>query len=127
MLGTKRYAHARAGETVGLSGVEATYDKYLNGGFDRRRVRVDSMGRVVGQLQRGALHSLPTLQLSIDARIQRAADKAVRDGIALARANGHSDAQAGPAVVMGPPTRAIYPRSGYPTSNPVARAHHPVY
>ena len=53
MLGTQRYAHARAGETVGLSGVEAKYDKYLNGGFDRARVRVDSMGRVVGQLQRG--------------------------------------------------------------------------
>jgi penicillin-binding protein 2 len=127
MLGTKRYAHARAGETVGISGVEAQYDKYLNGGFDRARVRVDSMGRVVGQLQRRTGPALPTLQLTIDARIQRAADKAVRDGIALARANGHADAQAGAAVVMNPQTGAIYALSSYPTYNQVAAAHDPQY
>ena len=127
MLGTKRYAHARAGETVGVSGVEAQYDKYLNGGFDRARVRVDSMGRVVGQLQRTTGPALPTLQLTIDARIQRAADKAVRDGIALARANGHSDAQAGAAVVMNPWTGAIYALSSYPTYNQVAAAKNPQY
>jgi penicillin-binding protein 2 len=127
MLGTKRYAHARAGETVGISGVEAQYDTYLNSGFDRARVRVDSMGRVVGQLQRSTGRVPPTLQLTIDARLQRAADKAVRDGIALARANGHGDAQAGAAVVMNPRTGAIYALSSYPTYNQVAAAHDPQY
>ena len=127
MLGTKRYAHARPGETVGISGVEAAYDRYLNGGFDRARVRVDSMGRVVGQLQRGTVHSLPTLQLTIDARLQRAADKAVRDGIALAQHNGHSDANAGAAVVMNPRTGAVLALSSYPTYNQVAAARDPHY
>ena len=127
MIGTKLYAHAQAGETVGVSGVEATYDRFLNGGFDRARVRVDSMGRVVGALQRGTLHSLPTLQLTIDARLQRAADKAVRDGIALARANGHSDANAGAAVVMNPWTGAVYALSSYPAFNQVAAARDPQY
>jgi penicillin-binding protein 2 len=127
MLGTKRYAHAQPGETVGTSGVEATYDRFLNGGFDRARVRVDSLGRVVGRLQHGTLHALPTLQLTIDARIQRAADKAVLDGIALARANGHSDAQAGAAVVMNPWTGAIYALVSYPTYNQVAAAQDPPY
>src|SRR5439155_20418673 len=51
MLATPRYAHAKAGQIVGVSGVEAYYDRLLNGGFDHARVRVDSMGRVVGQLQ----------------------------------------------------------------------------
>ena len=127
MLGTARYAHARAGETVGVSGIEATYDRYLNGGFDRARVRVDSMGRVVGALQHGALHALPTLQLTIDARLQRAADKAVRDGIALARANGHADAQAGAAVVMNPWTGAVYALASYPSYNQVAAARNSQY
>jgi penicillin-binding protein 2 len=128
MLGTKRYAHARPGETVGVSGVEAQYDRYLNGGFVHARVRVDSLGRVVGQLQRGTGHPLlPTLQLTIDARIQRAADKAVRDGIALARKNGHADAQAGAAVVMNPWTGAIYALASYPTFNQVAAARDPKY
>jgi penicillin-binding protein 2 len=85
------------------------------------------MGRVVGQLQHGAVHGLPTLQLTIDARLQRAADKAVKDGIALARANGHSDAQAGAAVVMNPYTGAIYALSSYPTFNQVAAAQNPAY
>jgi penicillin-binding protein 2 len=127
MLGTRLYAHAQPGETVGTSGVEATYDRFLNGGFDRARVRVDSQGRVVGRLQHGTLHALPTLQLTIDARIQRAADKAVLDGIALARANGHSDAQAGAAVVMNPRTGAIYALASYPTYNQVAAAQDAPY
>jgi penicillin-binding protein 2 len=127
MLGTTLYPQAKAGETVGVSGVEAEYDRYLNGGFDHARVRVDSMGRVVGQLQHGTIHGLPTLQLTIDARLQRAADKAVKDGIALARANGHSDAQAGAAVVMNPYTGAIYALSSYPTFNQVAAARNPTY
>ena len=127
MLRTTRYAHAQAGETVGVTGVEAAYDRFLNGGFDRARVRVDSMGRVVGQLQRGTVHSLPTLQLTIDARLQRAADKAVRDGIALAQKNGHTDANAGAAVVMNPKTGAVLALSSYPTYNQVAAANNPKY
>jgi penicillin-binding protein 2 len=127
MLGTSLYPKAKPGETVGVSGVEARYDRYLNGGFDHARVRVDSMGRVVGQLQHGAIHGLPTLQLTIDAQLQRAADKAVKDGIALARANGHADAQAGAAVVMNPYTGAIYALSSYPTFNQVAAADNPAY
>ncbi len=127
MLGTKRYAKARPGQTVGVSGVEAEYDRYLNGGFDRARVRVDSMGRVVGTLHRGTLHALPKLQLTIDARIQRAADKAVKDGIGLAHANGHADANAGAAVVMNARTGAIYALSSYPTFNQVAAANSPKY
>ncbi len=107
-LGLPRYKHARPGVIVGQSGVEAVYDSLLNPGFLRAHVRVDSMGRIAGPLERlGSLRSLPTLQLTIDARLQRAADKAVHDSIALAHANGHSDAQAGAAVVMNPHTGAI--------------------
>ena len=51
MLASPRYAHAKPGETVGMSGVEATYDRILNGGFDRAHLRVDSLGRVVGPLE----------------------------------------------------------------------------
>jgi penicillin-binding protein 2 len=128
MLSSPRYEHAQAGETVGVSGVEAEYDKYLNGGFDHARLRVDSMGRVVGPL----LHtttgkSPPTLQLTIDARIQRATDKALQHGIALARANSHGDAGAAAAVVMNPWTGAVVALASTPTYNQVAAAHDPRY
>ncbi len=128
MLASPRYAHAKAGQTVGVSGVEAQYDRYLNGGFDRQQLRVDSLGRVVGPLQRTTTgKSLPTLQLTIDARVQRAADKAIQHGIALARANGHRDAGAAAAVVMNPWTGAVIALASTPTYNQVAAAHDPQY
>jgi penicillin-binding protein 2 len=126
MLGTSRYEHAKPGEIVGVSGVEATYDKVLNGGFDRARVRVDSMGRVTGPLQHGRLKDLPTLQLTIDAKLQRAATKAVRDGIADAIAAGHHPT-GGSAVVLDPYTGAILALASSPTYNQVAAAHNPAY
>jgi penicillin-binding protein 2 len=126
-LDTPRYAHARPGVIVGQSGIEAAYDALLNPGFLRSRVRVDSMGRIAGPLQTSIIRSLPTLQLTIDARIQRAAEKAVRDSIALARRNGHSDAEAGAAVVMNPWTGAIYALVSVPNYNQVAAANNPAY
>jgi penicillin-binding protein 2 len=126
MLGTPRYKHAKAGEIVGVSGVEAIYDRLLNGGFDKARVRVDSMGRVTGPLQHGRIKDLPTLQLTIDAKLQRAATKAVRDGIADAVAAGHHPT-GGSAVAIDPYTGAILAMASYPTYNQVAAAHNPTY
>jgi penicillin-binding protein 2 len=128
LLKSPHYAHAKPGETVGVSGIEATYDRILNGGFKRAHLRVDSRGRVVGPLEYSAAgKALPTLQLTIDARVQRAAEKAIAKGIALAHANGHSDANAAAAVVMNPWTGAVYALASYPTYNQVAAAHDPKY
>ena len=128
LLKSPRYAHAKPGETVGVSGIEATYDRVLNGGFKRAHLRVDSRGRVVGPLEYSpAGKALPTLQLTIDARVQRAAEKAIAHGVALARANGHADANAAAAVVMNPWTGAVYALASYPTYNQVAAAHDPKY
>ena len=126
-LQTNRYKHARPGVVVGQSGVEAVYDSLLNPGFLRAHLRVDSMGRIAGPLQRGNLRSLPTLQLTIDAQLQRAAVKAVHDGIALAHTNGHGDAAAGAAVVMNPHTGAIYALASVPGYNQAAAANNAAY
>jgi penicillin-binding protein 2 len=122
------YSHAKPGEVVGTSGVEADYDRILNGGFQRARVRVDSRGRIVGPLRPVASRAIPpTLRLTVDARIQRAAERALRDGIALAHANGHMDASAGAAVVMNPRTGGLYALASYPDYNQVLAAHDPSY
>jgi penicillin-binding protein 2 len=120
------YKHARAGAVVGQSGVEATYDSLLNPGLPPARLRVDSMGRIAGPLQRTDVHSLPTLQLTIDMRLQRAALKAVQDGIALARQNGRNPT-GGSAVVMNPSTGAIYALVSSPDYNEVRAARDPAY
>ena len=126
MLAEPRYAHAKAGEIVGVSGVEAYYDRQLNGGFDRARVRVDSMGRVVGPLQKASPKSLPTLRLTIDARLQRAAEKAVRDGIADGIASGHHPT-GGSVIAMDPWTGAILAMASYPTYDQVEATQNPKY
>jgi penicillin-binding protein 2 len=67
------------------------------------------------------------LQLTIDANLQRVAEKAIRDGIALARANGHYDAAAGAAVAIDPRTGALLALASYPTFNEIAAADDPSY
>ena len=126
MLGTSRYAHAKAGEIVGVSGVEAFYDNLLNGGFERSRVRVDSMGRVVGPLVHRHAKDPPTLRLTIDARLQRIAQKAVADGMADAVAAGHHPT-GGSAVVINPWTGGILALASAPTYNQLAAARNTKY
>jgi len=125
-LGTKRYAHAKAGELVGQSGVEATYDSVLNAGFVPARVRVDSLGRIAGPLEVPKGRQLPTLKLTIDARLQRAATAAVEHGVQLAHQLGNPS-PGGSAVVMNPWTGGIYALASVPTYNQVAAANNPSY
>src|SRR5205814_572379 len=87
-----------------------------NTGFEHSRVRVDSMGRVVGPLVHGKPKAPPTLRLTIDARLQRVAQKAVRDGMADAVAAGHHPT-GGSAVVINPWTGAILALASEPTYN----------
>ncbi|HYZ79204.1 MAG TPA: penicillin-binding transpeptidase domain-containing protein [Gaiellaceae bacterium] len=127
-LHDRRYPRAKPGEIVGQSGVEAIYDRWLNGGLVRNRVAVDSLGRAVGPLRPlSVVQPRRGLQLTIDAKLQRVAERAIRDGIALAQANGRYDARAGAAVVMNPHTGAILALASYPTFNQLAAANDPDY
>jgi penicillin-binding protein 2 len=127
-LHERAYRHARAGQIVGQSGVEAAYDRLLNGGLARARVPVDAQGTVVGPLQWIPRHQADrALQLTINAHLQQVAEQAIRDGIALAHGNGHYDAQAGAAVVMNPWNGAIYALASYPNFNEAAASHNPRY
>jgi penicillin-binding protein 2 len=125
-LGLKRYRHASAGEVVGQSGIEAHYDALLNPGFVRARVRVDSVGRIAGRLEVPRGKSLPTLRLTIDAQLQRAAEKAVEDGMRFARLAGHRPT-GGSAVVINPWTGGIYALASAPTYNQLLAANDPAY
>ena len=125
-LGTARYRTAKAGEVVGQTGVEAFYDAILNPGFVPAHVRVDSLGRIAGPLEVPKGKQLPTLKLTIDARIQRAAQNAVAHGMQLSAGLGYHPT-GGSAVVINPWTGAIYAIASVPTYNQVAAANDPSY
>ncbi len=110
------YKNAQAGEVVGQSGVEAAYDSILNPGFLKAKIPVDSLGRIAGLLRIPTQKKPPTLQLSIDERLQRAAEKAVQDGMTDARAAGYHPT-GGSAIAMDPYTGAIKAIATYPTFN----------
>ncbi|MDQ3778728.1 MAG: penicillin-binding protein 2 [Actinomycetota bacterium] len=115
-LRTRRY---RSGDTVGQSGVEAAYDRFLRGRAGFSELRVDSAGRPRSKVK-PSLQPLPglALRLTIDAKLQRAAEDAIAYGIELARENDSWAANAGAAVALDPKTGAIRAMASYPTFDP---------
>jgi penicillin-binding protein 2 len=127
-LHQRRYRGAQLGQFVGQSGVEATYERILDAGMLTAHVPVDARGNVVGPMRTLPMRRTPrSLELTIDARLQRAAEQAIRDGIALAHRAGHEDAHAGAAIVMNPWDGSIYALASYPSFNQAAAAHNPRY
>ena len=107
-----------ASDSIGQSGIERTYDTYLRGKDGTAQLTVDSRGRpksaavTIQQSTPGE-----TLRLTLDANLQRAAEKALRDGIRLAHANSEGAYADGGAIV------AMDPRNG----DVLAMASNPTY
>ena len=125
-LKSSAYKHAQAGEQVGVSGVEAKYDSLLNSGFVQAKIPVDSLGRIAGPLRVPPQKQPPTLQLSIDSRLQKAAQSALLYGMEQSRLNGHSPTGAS-AVAIDPWTGAIKAIVSYPTFDQKRAVEKPGY
>ena len=115
-LQSKGYA---AGDKIGGSGVEGTYDSYLRGRAGLAQLRVDSMGRARSQLQtkRPAAQG-ESIKLTLDVGLQRAAENAIRYGINQALLNDHWQADGGAIVALDPRDGAIRALASYPTYFP---------
>ena len=109
----------RAGDRIGQSGVEAAFDAYLRGTAGTAELRVDSLGRPKSELM---LTQAPkpgdSVRLTIDISLQRAAERALREGIALARENGEWAASGGSIVALDPNTGEVLAMASYPTFRP---------
>jgi penicillin-binding protein 2 len=108
-----------AGDVIGQSGVEASYDKYLRGDPGLAQLRVDSLGR-----PRSAIETVKSAQagnairLTIDISLQRAAERALQYGIRLAHADGRWAANGGAIVAMDPRNGGILAMASAPTFKP---------
>jgi penicillin-binding protein 2 len=107
-------------DQIGQNGIEYAYDTYLRGKDGTAQLTVDSLGRPKGA---AVPVTQPTpgdaLQLTINANLQRAAQKAIQYGIATARATPDGKfADGGSIVAMDPSTGAILAMASNPTYQP---------
>jgi penicillin-binding protein 2 len=109
----------RAGDRIGQTGIEATYDSYLRGVRGEGRVFVDALGRVTSERE---FSQLPepgdNVRLTIDADLQRAAEDALAYGIRLAHDQDQWAADGGALVAMDVHTGEILALASNPTFDP---------
>jgi penicillin-binding protein 2 len=106
-------------DEVGQSGVEATYNRWLQGTDGRALVQVNALGEPQSTLPGGSLPQPgDDLWLTLDSSIQKAAEQAIQFGISSARANDFLRADAGAAIVMDAHTGALLALASYPTYDP---------
>ena len=125
-----RHKGYQLSDQIGQGGVESAYDSYLRGKDGLAQLRVDSLGR-----PRSALtiqqHSQPgeVLRLTLDMKLQRAAERGLVAGIAAAHASqctGCWAANGGAIVALDPRDGSILALASNPTYEPsVFTSHDP--
>jgi len=106
-------------DTIGQAGVEASYDQYLRGKDGVAELTVDAQGRPKGlAVTKVSSTTGDTLRLTIDVRLQRAAERALQDGIQAAHAAGQYYADGGALIAMNPYSGAIIAMASNPTYQP---------
>jgi penicillin-binding protein 2 len=109
-----------ASDSIGQSGIERTYDTYLRGKDGSAQLTVDSRGRPkTAAVTTQSSASGGTLRLTLDANLQRAAEKALRDGIRIAHSSSEGAYADGAALVaMDPRNGAVLAMASNPTYKP---------
>jgi penicillin-binding protein 2 len=109
----------RGGEKIGKTGVEAAFDGYLRGTPGTDELRVDSLGRPLARFEpRRPAVAGKTIRLTLDVGLQRAAERALRDGIELAIEHDEWNANGGAVVALDPRDGAILAMASNPTYKP---------
>jgi penicillin-binding protein 2 len=95
-----RYSGLHQGDTVGQSGIEYEYDRFLRGKPGTDRVQVDALGRPTEQLRSKPASAGNDVRLTIDSGLQSYAEGAL-DSFGLPGAFVAMNAQNGEVLAMG--------------------------
>jgi penicillin-binding protein 2 len=110
-----------ATDSIGQAGIESTYDAYLRGKDGKAQLTVDSRGRPKGPAMLQTQFSPGgALRMTIDIKLQRAAEQALRYGVHLASISGieGQHANGGSIVALDPRDGAVLAMASYPTYQP---------
>jgi penicillin-binding protein 2 len=112
----------RSGDTIGQTGIEAEYDKYLRGSPGIAVMRVNSLGHRIGDVTtRETAHPGDAVRLTLDLKLQMAAEQALRYGIERARSSacqGCWYSNGGAIVALDPRDGSIRAMASNPTYPP---------
>ncbi|MCU1593818.1 MAG: penicillin-binding protein 2 [Frankiales bacterium] len=128
--GKPKYKDLPSGTEIGRTGVEQVYDDRLRGTLGQDRLLVDKDGSVVGTRGTTTPVAGDNLVLSIDAGVQKVAEKALADGIANIRKQFDKNrgknfvAPGGAAIVVEVSTGRIVAMASNPTYDPTAFVGH---
>jgi penicillin-binding protein 2 len=123
-LGPRKTDGYKAGDTIGKSGIELTYENDLRGEPEIAKLEVDSVGRVQRSLGLQPAVQGDDIRLSIDLDVQRLAEESLAQGIDLARKStdfltGKTFlASGGSVVVTDPRDGSVLAMASNPTYDP---------
>ncbi|MGZ8610722.1 MAG: penicillin-binding protein 2 [Actinomycetota bacterium] len=123
-LDSPEFADYRAGDLVGVAGVEAVYEQELVGTSGLEKFQVNSLGENLRQLGRQEPVPGNDVHLTLDADTQRLAEESLRIGMQHARtvfdefSQKHLLADAGAVIVMDPDDGGIEAMASLPGFNP---------
>ena len=107
------------GDKIGQAGIEAVVRQGAARAARPEQLRVDSLGRPISPIEpREPTTPGYAVRLTLDTKLQRAAQQAVIDGINRAQANHQWYAKAGAIVALDPRDGAIRALASYPTYDP---------
>ena len=124
---SRRKQGYQADDQIGKTGVEAAYQDALRGQPGVSKLQVDSRGRVLNVLGAKAPVQGHDVWLSIDLNVQKLAEEALAQGLALARQTSNRStggsgkpfaAPGGAAVVMNPQDGTVLALATNPTYDP---------
>jgi penicillin-binding protein 2 len=125
-LTQSKYKNLAPGTQIGRTGVEDVYDDRLRGTDGVQKLLVDKDSTVKGTVGATDPKAGDNLVLSIDAGVQKVAEKALADGIAQARhttdrnRGSHYAAPGGAAIVVEVNTGRVVAMASNPTYDPTA-------
>ena len=106
------FAGVSQNDSVGQSGLEASYDRYLRGVDGAERVRVDALGNFDGYLSQTAPTAGNNLKISLNEKLEAVGDQSLQESI-----NSNYPSQGGAFVAMSPTDGQIYAMGSLPTYN----------
>jgi penicillin-binding protein 2 len=122
-LKEKKKKGYQAGDEIGLSGVEATYDEELRGAVGKKKLEVDANGNSIREISNVEAHAGDNLRSTVDQDVQTLVEAALKSGVDAARTRQDPEgpkkyqATGAAAVVLDPKTGEVIAMSSYPTYN----------